>query len=78
MPSTPANTMHTSTSGAIDQNMSRPSWNKRGLAGLGAGTAMRSSGPGSPLASALPATPPILAGPHERITSHEPVAQRSP
>ena len=29
--------MHAATSGAIDQNISRPSCNNRGLAGLGAG-----------------------------------------
>src|SRR4051812_19714498 len=39
MPSTPANTMHAITSGAIDQNMSRPSCSSRGFAGLGAGAA---------------------------------------
>ena len=37
MPSTPASTMQASTSGAIDQNMSRPSCSSRGFAGLGAG-----------------------------------------
>src|ERR1700694_12470 len=39
MPSIPASTMQASTSGAMDQNMSRPSCNSRGLAGLGAGAA---------------------------------------
>src|SRR5882672_9032660 len=33
----PASTMHPSTSGTSDQNMSRPSCNSRGLAGLGVG-----------------------------------------
>src|ERR1700754_4155822 len=39
MPSTPASTTQASTSGAIDQNMSRPSWSSLDFAGLGCGTA---------------------------------------
>src|SRR5213592_973627 len=39
MPSIPASTTQAITSGAIDQNMSRPSCSIRGFAGLGAGAA---------------------------------------
>ncbi|GAB5897990.1 hypothetical protein OKHIL_37990 [Mycolicibacterium mageritense] len=56
--------MHATTSGAIDQNMSRPSCSNRDFAGLGAGVGWVL------MVASIPAPKP---GPRSgRITSHEP------
>src|SRR6202022_4228437 len=49
-----ARMMQATTSGAIDQNISRPSCSSRGLAGLAVGCGWRVTKRGSPLPSAHP------------------------
>src|ERR1700759_742983 len=57
MPTTPASTMQATTSGAIDQNMSRPSCSNRGLVGFAEGCGCSAEGCGgvvTPRVSQLP------------------------